>query len=121
MIMIARPMAVIPAVLLGVVIAGSLSGALALTNDRASVLPAAVDTVRVDEPSCEPACSSHVIASPVPGGAALVVDGASAFGMALEAPTAPTVRIVPATVPAVEPVRVTGGLALADASLSFAE
>jgi hypothetical protein len=125
MFVIARPKAVIPAVLLGVVAAGSLSTALALTNDRVEVLKAPVPTA-VELPSCEPVCASHVIASAVPGGPALVVDGASAFGVALGGPAGPApAPVVQPVVPAAAPVPTTvappGGVALADASLVLAE
>jgi hypothetical protein len=47
------------------------------------------------EPACGRTCSSYVIASPVPGAPARVVDGASAFGMALD----PGAAVTPSTDP----------------------
>jgi hypothetical protein len=116
----ARPAMI--AMCVGLALGGTLSAALAL-SDRMTVAPVDGDRAVVAEPAplvgmpvvnasalradpdCHLLCSSVVIAGPRPGEPALVVDGSSAFGMALDAGAArisPTIPEPPPLVPAIE-------------------
>jgi hypothetical protein len=127
------------ALIIAAVTVGTLSTALAVGLDRTPGVesPQVVVSNGADL-TCGPACSSHVIASTVPGQPAVVVHGASAFGLALDGgaalddgrrdrpvPTLPGVQaravgqviVGPAGVfrgeGTSEPVRYTGGYAIA--------
>ncbi len=98
----------------GAVAAGVVLTGLALGGAEARLPPeAAGDVATTAAPArgiaaCGAACSSHVIASPVRGRPAIVVGGASAFGMALDAGAARVVR--PAAVGGPAPARASDGV-----------
>jgi hypothetical protein len=98
----------IGAATLALALDGAPAGAGGTTRERAAA------SAPIAEPGCGRACTSYVIAAPVPGGSAHVVSGVSAFGLALDpgaavaAPERSSPRAVPAPVPGVQASAVAG-------------